>query len=137
MVLVDTGPLVALFNPKDKNHHRCVRVLKELSKPLLTTVPVLTEVFHMLSPESHGAKQLRRFILEGGLGVWFLDDAFLEQAICLMDEYADHPMDLADASLVVAAEACRTNRVFTIDRKDFLSYRILRGHRLLHFDVLS
>jgi uncharacterized protein len=48
-----------------------------------------------------------------------------------MDRYADHPMDLADASLVVAAEVTRAPTVFTIDRNDFATYRarIGRGHR--------
>ena len=46
-----------------------------------------------------------------------------------MEQYADHPMDLADASLVTAAEAIGTRQVFTIDRKDFAAYRVRRGHR--------
>jgi predicted nucleic acid-binding protein len=33
-----------------------------------------------------------------------------------MEQYADHPMDLADASLVAAAESLGTTRMFTIDR---------------------
>ena len=50
MILVDTGPLVALFDRKDAEHHRCVRTLKSLREPLITTIPVLTEAFHMLGP---------------------------------------------------------------------------------------
>jgi len=46
-----------------------------------------------------------------------------------MEEYADHPMDLADASLVVLAEQERLKRIFTLDRRDFLSYRVRHGHR--------
>jgi hypothetical protein len=33
--------------------------------------------------------------------------------------YSDHLQDLADASIVTAAEALATRRVFTIDRNDF------------------
>jgi hypothetical protein len=43
--------------------------------------------------------------------------------------YADHPIDLAGASLMVAAETLTTRKVFTIDRKDFAAYRVRRGHR--------
>jgi predicted nucleic acid-binding protein len=50
-----------------------------------------------------------------------------------MEQYADHPMDLADASLIVAAEALRTRKIFTIGRSDFTTYRIRRGHR--YYDV--
>jgi len=41
-------------------------------------------------------------------------------------------MDLADASIVLAAESLRVNRVFTLDR-DFLVYRI---HGTQAFEVL-
>ncbi|MCP5110177.1 MAG: DNA-binding protein, partial [bacterium] len=42
----------------------------------------------------------------------------------LMAEYADLPMDFADATLVVLAEELGTDRVFTTDRRDFSVYRI-------------
>jgi predicted nucleic acid-binding protein len=54
-----------------------------------------------------------------------------------MEVYADHPMDLADASLVAAAEALGTRRVFTIDRKDFETYRVRRGHRHYPVEIVS
>jgi hypothetical protein len=37
----------------------------------------------------------------------------------LMRKYRDLPMDLADATLVRAAEREKISRVFTIDRRDF------------------
>jgi predicted nucleic acid-binding protein len=45
-------------------------------------------------------------------------------------------MDVADASVVVAAERLRIRRVLTIDRRDFGAYRVRRGHRLLSFQVV-
>jgi uncharacterized protein len=129
MILVDTGPLVALFNPQDGQHERCVRALKGIREPMTTTISVLTEAFHMLGPASIGSDRLREFIESGGLSVWFFERAALTRAFELMELYADHPMDLADASLVVAAESVVTRQVFTIDRKDFETYRVRRGHR--------
>ena len=128
MILVDTGPLVALFDPKDGQHERCRSTLKSLQDPLCTTVAVLTEAFHMLSPGSHGSARLRDFIRKGGIAIWFMDDRTLVRAFDLMNRYSDHPMDLADASLVVAAEVLGVRRIFTLDRGDFSSYRVLRGH---------
>jgi predicted nucleic acid-binding protein len=133
VILVDTGPLIALFDPRDALHVRCKRTLKTLRSRLLTTIPVLTEAFHILSPESRGSDRLRDFIALGGLGVWFLDQGTLERAFELMERYTDHPMDLADASLIVAGEALNTRRIFTVDRRDFSAYRIRRGHR--HYPV--
>ena len=129
MMLVDSGSLVALFDPQDDLHLRCVETLKGVREPIRTTVPVLTEAFHMLGPGSIGSDRLREFVLKGGLSVWWFDQPTLARAFELMDTYSDHPMDLVDASLVVAAETLATRRVFTVDRKDFEAYRVRRGHR--------
>ena len=137
MILVDTGPLVALFDPRDKQHNPCRGTLKEIREPILTTTPVLTEAFHMLGPASLGSDPLREFVEDDGLFVWFLDRTWLTRAFELMELYADHPMDLADASLIVAAEALGTRKVFTIDRNDFETYRVRRGHRHHPVEIVS
>ena len=90
----------------------------------------------MLGPGSIGSDRLREFVLKGGLSVWWFDQASLARAFELMDTYADHPMDLADASLVVAAEAFGTRKVFTVDRRDFEVYRVRRGHRHYGLDII-
>ncbi len=137
MIVVDTGPLVALFDPKDGQHARCRKALRRIAEPLVTTIPVLTETFHMLGPASVGSNRLREFIQGGGLSAWFLDRAALTRAFELMELYADHAMDLADASLVTAAEASDTRRVFTLDRNDFETYRVRRGHRHHPMQIVS
>jgi predicted nucleic acid-binding protein len=40
-----------------------------------------------------------------------------------MDQYADLPMDLADASLVVLAEEIGDGRILSTDKRDFRAYR--------------
>ena len=136
MILVDTGPLVALFDPRDEAHSRCRRSLHAIREPLISTVPVLTEAFHLLGPASRGSEALQEFIAHGGLGMWFLDLAALARAFALMRRYADHPMDLADASLVAAAEALRVTVVFTVDRRDFATYRARIGRSWRRFATL-
>jgi hypothetical protein len=135
LILADTGPLVALFDPRDALHTGAVVALEKMRAPLITTTPVLTEAFHMLSPGSHGARQLRAFVSGRGLSVWLFTVPAVGRAFELMDRYADRPMDFADASLVVAAEAIPTRRIFTFDRDDFATYRIKRGHRHLTFQM--
>ena len=146
MILVDTGPLVALFDPRDARHDRCVATLKSIREPLRTTVPILTEVFYMLGSDSIGADRVRDFVVHGGLSVWFFNDNWLARRNSimlvgkllfeLMEQYRDQPMDLADASLAAAAESLGTRKVFTIDRRDFAAYRVRRGHRGYPFDVI-
>jgi len=146
LILVDTGPLVALFDPADASHQRCKKILASVAEPLCTTVPVLTEAFHLLSPSSVGAQRLMDFVgaqrlmdFVGaqGLSLWYLDDRTLNRAFALMVHYADRPMDLADASLVVLAEVLRSRKIFTIDRSDFATYRIQQGHRQSAFELIS
>jgi predicted nucleic acid-binding protein len=43
-----------------------------------------------------------------------------------MEQYRDTPMDLADATLVTAAEVLRVHRIFTLD-SDFKVYRTRDG----------
>jgi predicted nucleic acid-binding protein len=43
-----------------------------------------------------------------------------------MARYADTPMDLADASLIVAADALNATRIFSLD-SDFYIYRLANG----------
>lgn len=133
MILVDKGLLVALVGSRDGLHGDCRQRLQALRQPLTTTLPVLTEAFHILAPESLGSRNLRLFIERGGMAVHFADDAELTRAFELMETYRDHPMDLADASVIAAAEALATRTVFTADRNDFQTYRIRRGHR--HYAV--
>ena len=137
MILIDTGPLVALFDPLDASHARCVDTLGAIREPIATTVPVLTEAFHLLRPASRGAGCLKDFVAESGLRVLFLDNARLLRAFELMAQYADAPMDLADASLVAVAEARNLDTIFTIDRRDFDVYRLKRGHRIVPFTVIG
>jgi len=137
VILVDTGPLVALFDPGDGDHDHCKQTLKTISEPLCSTLPVLTEAFHLLDPGSHGSQTLMDFITAGGLHVIFLDDSSLARSFELMVQYADRPMDLADASLVVLAETLGLHKVFTIDRNDFQTYRIRQGHRHVPFETMG
>lgn len=137
MIVVDTGALVALFDPADGDHRRCAQVLEDIEEMLCTTIPVMTEAFHLLGPGSFGSQRLMDFDAGQGLNVWFMDHRALRRAFELMGQYADQPMDLAGASLVVLAESLKLRRIFTIDRNSLSIHRIQRGHQHLSFEMLS
>ncbi len=137
MILVDAGPLVALFDARDQHHERCRRLLETLDDKLITTVPVLTEAMHLLGPGSPGPPKLMAYIRHGGLAVVPLDADRLRRCFDLMLQYADVPMDFADASIVSIAERLGTERVFTIDRRHFFAYRIRRGYHNVPFKVVG
>ena len=125
-VLVDTGPLVALMNKRDRHHLRFVEYLKFFQGQLVTTWPVLTEVTHHV-PVSK-AVEIIALVRDGALEVIDLGNAGA-RVHDLMKKYADRPMDLADASLVWAAEYTGIEQVMTID-SDFAVFRLANGHRL-------
>ena len=135
MILTDAGPLVALFDPADGAHGRCRQVLATIREPMATTLPVLTEAFHFLRPGSTGFYRLLDFAVNR-MRVLFLDGGTLARSFELMVDYVDVPMDLADATLVAAAETYNLTTVFTLDR-DFSIYRIRRGHQHHAFNVIG
>jgi predicted nucleic acid-binding protein len=55
--------------------------------------------------------------------VFQLGDGHLTRIEELIAQYADLPMDLADASLVVLAEETGSGRIFSTDQRDFRTYR--------------
>lgn len=134
---MDTGPFVALFDPRDDAHAEARKILKSVREPLVTTAPVLTEAFHLLDPGSRGSTALREFLEGDGAVVWLFERSSLTRAFELMARYADHPMDFADASLVAAAEHLRTTRIFTLDRNDFTTYRARIGRSQRGFRIIS
>lgn len=137
MTLIDTGPLVALFDPKDADHAACHAALRGIDGPLYTTEAVLTEVFHMLGPSGKGADGVKRFLLDGYVTPLPLDQRMLGRCFEYMAQYEDLPMDFADATLIVSAEALSLNRILTLDFSDFSVYRIKRGHRLVSMELVG
>lgn len=124
MILVDTGYWLALANARDRYHARTKDVACNVREPLVTTWPVLTEACHLL-PRVHpdAPARLLSFIGAGGAEVFSLASEHLPRILELMKKYETLPMDLADASLVIAAETLGSGRIFSTDQRDFGAYR--------------
>lgn len=123
MILIDAGPLVALLHRGDRNHARCVAVLRSLREPVSTTWPVLSEAMHLLRFSWEAQDALWDLIVTHALRLIPIDTTDVPRMRQLMHKYKDLPMDLADAALVRVAEREVIRRVFTIDRRDFTLYR--------------
>lgn len=136
MILCDAGPLVALIDEGDENHARCVSALRQMpAGPLVTTWPCLTEAMYLLGRRGGFPPQDRlwNFVSEGPVVLDQPASEENERMRGLMRQYHDLPMDLADASLVAAAERLGVRRVFTVDRH-FRAYRIDGKHA---FEIIS
>ncbi len=125
MTLTDAGALVALIDKNQPQNLRCRATFATLSLPLVTTWPAFTEAMYLVY--RIGRWQLQRnlweYVEEGVLNLRSSDETEQKRMRQLMEQYQDTPMDLADASLVVAAEVLNLTRIFTLD-SDFYVYRI-------------
>ncbi len=124
-VIADTGFWVALLNKDDAFHTQATTYLAGCRQTLVTTWPVITEVCYMLLSR-RGMQAVRQFLDMGALGYFVIVPLEVEQlqhVATLMEKYADLPMDLADASMVLLAEALGHGRILSTDQRDFDCYR--------------
>ena len=120
VVLVDTGPLVALFDPRDRNHAWAVEAFSRLEGPLLTCDAVVTEATYCLS--TAGSLALLEMIERGVAQSSFELTAHVRRLRALMARYSSVPMSFADACLVRMSELHADAVVWTLD-SDFHVYR--------------
>ncbi len=123
MIIIDTGPIVALFDKDDKYHRLCVETLKGIREPLVTTWPVLTEAFCLLNFSWNVQDDLWRFIERGGIKIEPLGENIYSRCRELMRRYRELPMDFADATLVAIGEEMKLTTVFTLEHRDFSVYK--------------
>ena len=124
MVLADTGYWLALANRRDRWHEAAVGVTRGLDEQLVTTWPVMTETCHLLLARLGSTSELR-FLeqVEANVDVYEIGVGCVPEIRALMVKYEDLPMDLADASLVLAADELGTARILSTDVRDFRAYR--------------
>jgi uncharacterized protein len=124
--LLDASPLVAICNDKEvRVHGLCVNIFETVGTNYVTTLPCLTEAMYLLHRILgwRGQNKLWELLSVNRPDIHPLTIDEMRRMRILMDKYQDTPMDFADASLVVAGETLRTNRIFTLD-SDFHIYRI-------------
>lgn len=125
MTLTDAGPRIAIIDADESDHEACVSALDGLELPLVTTWPVFTEAMVLLARVVgiDGQRALWRLVHTDRLVIADLSAKAVDRSARLMDQCADTPMDLADATLVALAEERGDRRIFALD-SDFHSYRL-------------
>lgn len=124
-IIADTGFWYALINEADTFHAQAIAALKEVDGELVSTWPVITETSYLLQSRL-GLQQVCEFLASYHEGLFVIYEIRPEQVlrmIELMRKYADLPMDMADASLVVLAEELGHGRILSTDMRDFRTYR--------------
>ena len=122
--LLDTGPLVAFFDRRDRHHEWALEQWRRAPIPLLTCEAVLAEATYLLQ-EHAGLNPARvlELIERGVVTIPFQITEHSAVVARLLKKYSDQNMQLADACLVRMSEISGNSRVFTIDRTDFGVYR--------------
>lgn len=130
-VLIDTGPLVALFSEDDSLRERCTAALPGLMPPLLTCWPVVTEAAWLLRSRPDALQKLFASFEAGIFALLPLEVADLTGIAEIMKRYESARLQLADAALAYLADREEITTVFTTDRRDFSIIRI-KKNRMLH-----
>ena len=121
-IVVDAGPLIALFDHDDRYHRQAVDFVRNHRARLITNLPALTEAAFVLRFSVAAQRDL----------LWWVHNAIevdqetsgdLPRIIALLQKYRDLPADFADASLVALAERLKVSQVASID-SDFAIYRL-------------
>jgi len=131
-VVVDSGPLIALFDRDDAWHGPVVDFLrKHPGLRLIATWAVLNETCALLGSRVGKQAELDflAWVERGGLAVASQGAAAIQGIRALVEKYRDLPFDFADASVAVFAAEAGVSQVLTLDR-DFDIYRDARGKRL-------
>ena len=134
-VLIDAGPLVALFATDDAHHVRYDRLVSDASAEglrLVTTWPCIVEASCIL--DAPWRFELLHWIEQGGVQVFPFDPSHLAVMLPWMRRYTEktkRDMDLADASLLWLASETGLREIMTIDVKDFARYRLPDGAALM------
>jgi uncharacterized protein len=125
MVIVDTGFWLALADQQDTHHKPAKHTLQQISEPLITTWCVVTETCYMLLKRKGVPAQaaFMTSISNGAFELFDLQSHHAARIAQLMQQYANLPMDLADASLVILAEELGHGRILSVDYRDFNTYR--------------
>jgi uncharacterized protein len=126
-VLIDTGPLVAILSADDQYHDVCVAALHDLSGPLFSCWPVVTEAAWLLRRSSKSIASLLQSVHTGFIELLPLSGLDAATLAELLAKYASLRPQLADVALVHLANRDGIDTIFTLDRRDFSVYRSARN----------
>jgi predicted nucleic acid-binding protein len=133
-VLVDSGPLIALFNAADRWHAPVLAWLRDNPRAtLMSTWPVATEVCALLARRiaNDCALDFLRWVQRGALVLQPAAEGSVTEVLRISERFADLPFDLADASIAEAAARLKIRHLLSLDA-DFDVYRDRSGRPLVN-----
>lgn len=132
-LILDTGPLVALVDRSDPDHDRCRELINAATEVRILPVCTLVEIEYQLRPWHGGFAGLMRDVDTGNLEVHLPDPTELARATSLVEEYAELPLGLVDATVLACVERLREPKLATLDRRHF---SVVRPKHVVHLQLL-
>jgi predicted nucleic acid-binding protein len=132
VILLDTAPIVALCDPRDRLNRRALRDLDRLGgEPFVLCGPILVEACFLL-PHRPPRERLRRFLVDFSVTPYRSDDEseLWVEVFDWLIRYQEHDPDWADAYLAVVSAQERGARVWTYDGEFRTTWRRPDGSRI-------
>jgi uncharacterized protein len=130
-IVIDTGPLVALFDRSDQFHEYSLEFIKEVKGPLYTILPVVTEASFLLDFNVCAQLDFLAWVAKGAVRLVPMENSDLLEVCQLMGKYRDLPMDFTDGCLVALCDKLNIQTIATLDR-DFEIYRYKKRYEFLN-----
>jgi predicted nucleic acid-binding protein len=121
-IVVDSGPLIALFDADDAYHSSALEFVRKSRAELILTMAVVTEAMYVLEESLPARRNLLTWIQRGGLTLAEPEANDFARIGELIEKYADLPMDFTDAVVVALCERLGIRHIASVDR-DFTIYR--------------
>lgn len=127
-LILDAGPLIALFSVKDKDHCICKAGFEQLSQAqtiLLTPIPIVCEVYKwLLHRTTPAVAQSTLDVMQKSLHVVALSQLDFHELYSMVEALPTWQGTLEDATVILLAQRYRCP-VWTLNYRDFGMFKSL------------
>ena len=121
-IILDTGPIVAFLNKRDRYFTWANETFNLLEPPVYACESVISEACFLLRNIEGGSIAVAELIERKLVVIDFDLSGEIQAVKKLMSRYANIPMSLADACLIRMTEITKNSQIITLDQ-DFNVYR--------------
>jgi uncharacterized protein len=128
-IIADSGAVYGLYDRRDASHAGLRASVEKARDLIVLPAPILGEIDYLLRLRLGNAALLRFLadVQEGAFVIESLTLADLRRCAALIEKYHDLDLGLSDASVVAVADRLGTDRILTVDQRDFRVIRSARG----------
>lgn len=128
-IIADSGAVYGLYDRRDASHAVLRDSVEKARDVIVLPAPTLGEIDYLLRLRLGNAALLQFLddIQEGAFVLESVTMPDLRRCAALIEKYHDLDLGLADASVVALAERLGTDRILTVDERDFRVIRSARG----------